>query len=111
MSVCNIVHKVVESARMAEGQKRRGAGNISSETEMKSSAADRTTREAPDASALKRRGLLLGAGAAGAAVIAAQALPTAPTEVAAAPAKPPRDDKAGYQLTQHVLRYYETTKV
>ena len=78
---------------------------------MKSSAADRTTPEAPAASPTKRRGLLLGAGAASAAVIAARVLPTAPTEVAAAPAKPARDDKAGYQLTQHVLRYYETTKV
>jgi hypothetical protein len=78
---------------------------------MTSSAADRTTREAPAASPTKRRGLLLGAGAAGAALIAAKALPVAPTEVAAAPAKPARDDKGGYQLTQHVLRYYETTKV
>ena len=78
---------------------------------MKSSAADRTPAEAPRASTTRRRGLLLGAGAAGAALVAAKALPSAPAEVAAAPAKPAPDDKGGYQLTQHVLRYYETTKV
>jgi hypothetical protein len=80
---------------------------------MKSSAADRTPAEAPRASTnpTRRRGLLLGAGAAGAALVAAKALPTAPAEVAAAAAKPALDDKGGYQLTQHVLRYYETTKV
>jgi hypothetical protein len=72
---------------------------------MKSNAADLI-----GASPTKRRGLLLGAGAAGAAVLAAKSLPTAPTDVAA-PAKPAAEDKAGYQLTQHVLRYYETTKV
>jgi hypothetical protein len=62
--------------------------------------------------ALKRRGLLLGAGAAGAAVLAAKALPgTAATEVVEAAAKPALDTAGGYQLTPHVLRYYETTKV
>jgi hypothetical protein len=70
------------------------------------STADRTA-----AAPTRRRGLLVGAGVAGAAVIAAKALPTAPAEVAAAPAKPAAGEKAGYQLTQHVLRYYETTKV
>jgi hypothetical protein len=59
----------------------------------------------------RRRGLLLGAGVAGVAVVAVKALPTAPAEVAAAPVKAAVDEKAGYQLTQHVLRYYETTKV
>ena len=68
---------------------------------MKSSAGDRT----------KRRGLLRGVGAAGAAVLAAKALPSAPTEAVAVAAKPAADEKAGYQLTQHVLRYYETAKV
>ena len=72
---------------------------------MKSSAAERI-----GASPTKRRGLLLGAGAAGAAVLAAKGLPTRPADVAAA-AKPAVEEKAGYQLTQHVLRYYETTKV
>ena len=58
---------------------------------------------------LKRRGLLLGAGAAGAAALAARALPVAPAEAAAAATA--ADTSAGYRLTQHVLRYYETTKV
>jgi len=60
---------------------------------------------------LKRRGLLLGAGAAGVAVIAAKTLPLAPAEVAAVATQPLADTAAGYRLTQHVLRYYETTKV
>jgi hypothetical protein len=65
------------------------------------------------ASPLKRRGQLLGAGAAGAAVLAAKGLPGAPaTELAAAVAKPAgTDPTGGYQLTAHVRRYYETTKV
>jgi hypothetical protein len=58
----------------------------------------------------RRRGLLLSAGAAGAAVVAAKALPIAPAEVPAGKVKPTPDEKGGYQLTQHVLRYYETTK-
>ena len=79
---------------------------------MKSMGVDRTTPEAPSASSTKRRGLLLGAGVAGAAALAARALPTAPAEAVAAPAaKTTGETKAGYQLTQHVLRYYETTKV
>jgi hypothetical protein len=62
---------------------------------------------------LKRRGLLLGASVAGVGVLAAKALPvpaaspaaavTATTEAAAAA-------PGGYQLSAHVLRYYETTR-
>ena len=66
----------------------------------------------PNTSPLKRRGLLIGAGAAGAAVVAAKALPgSTAAEVAQAAAKPALDTAGGYQLTPHVLRYYETTKV
>ena len=64
------------------------------------------------ANPLRRRGLLAGAGAAGAAGLAATALPggtSAVPEVAAAAAKP-AGTSAGYQLTAHVLRYYETTR-
>jgi len=78
---------------------------------MKSSAFDRTPEGAAGAGPTKRRSLLLGAGVAGAAAIAAQALPIAPAEAEPAGAKPAPDKRAGYQLTQHVLRYYETTKV
>ena len=61
---------------------------------------------------LKRRGLLIGAGAAGAAVLAVKALPLAApaaTTVAATAAKVV-DTSGGYQLTEHVRRYYETTR-
>ena len=64
------------------------------------------------ANPLKRRGLLLGAGAAGAAALAVKALPAAApiasTVAAVAPAV--SDAAGGYQLTPHVLRYYETTR-
>ena len=63
------------------------------------------------ATPLKRRGLLLGAGAAGAAVLAAKALPgAAPAAPATAAAKTAVAAGGGYQVTAHVLRYYETTR-
>ena len=66
----------------------------------------------PNAGPLNRRGLLLGAGVAGAAVVVAKALPgSAAVEVAQAAVKPAVDTAGGYQLTPHVLRYYETAKV
>ena len=79
---------------------------------MKPVAFDRNAPEARAPAPTKRRSLLLGAGVAGVAAIAAKTLPgAAPQAVAAAPLKPLPDTAAGYQLTQHVLRYYETTKV
>ena len=66
----------------------------------------------PDPSpALPRRGLLLGLGAAGAAALAAKALPGAGTPAAAAALAPVATAADGYQLTAHVLRYYETTRI
>jgi hypothetical protein len=64
------------------------------------------------ANPLKRRGLLLGAGAAGAAALAVNALPGAtPAETAVAAAVPKLPEtSAGYRLSEHVLRYYETTR-
>lgn len=60
---------------------------------------------------LKRRGLLWGAGAAGAAVVAAKVLPGAAPAAAVVPAaQAARDATAGYQLTPHVRRYYETAR-
>jgi len=60
-----------------------------------------------------RRGLLLGSGvvaAAGvAAAVGARALQSAAPEAVAA--KPKDDTQDGYRLSQHVLRYYETTRV
>ncbi len=61
--------------------------------------------------ALTRRTLFAGAGAAGIAAVAATALPlrqaAAPVvEVAAAAV-----EADGYQLTEHVKRYYQTARV
>lgn len=73
----------------------------------------RTTAPAAEPSTpIDRRKLVLGAGVAGAAVMAAQALRTeAPVVAVAGAAQPPAEAGDGYQLTQHVLRYYETAKV
>jgi hypothetical protein len=78
---------------------------------MKSIAFDRNTPEPARTAPTSRRKLVLGAGVAGAAAIAAKTLPVAPETVAAAATQTAPDTAAGYQLTQHVLRYYETTKV
>jgi len=65
-----------------------------------------------ESSITKRRSLLLGAGVVGAAAIAAKTLPSAPAQVAEVPkVKSAADESGGYQETQHVLRYYETTRV
>jgi hypothetical protein len=58
---------------------------------------------------LGRRGLLLGAGVAGAAAVAAGGLHRAVVAEATA-AAPAAAEGQGYRLTPHVLRYYETTK-
>jgi len=59
---------------------------------------------------LSRRKFLLAAGAGSAATVAAIAAKTVPQAGTAAPAGGDRKRK-GYQLTEHVRRYYETTKV
>lgn len=76
---------------------------------MRDSTPDRSK---PDANPLKRRGLLIGAGAAGAAVLAVKALPGAApvATTAAVAAKKVVDTGGGYRVTDHVLRYYETTR-
>ncbi|MEK8052662.1 formate dehydrogenase [Ideonella sp. DXS22W] len=62
---------------------------------------------------LSRRRVFAGAGAAGAlagvAMLASRTEPAAP-EVAQAP-RPAPETGGGYQLTEHVKRYYQTTKV
>ena len=62
--------------------------------------------------ALSRRGMLVGAGVAGAAAVAASAIPQGarPPVAAAAPQAAP-EDGGGYRLSAHVLRYYQTAKV
>jgi hypothetical protein len=66
----------------------------------------------PKQAQLSRRRLFAGAGAAGAlagvAVLAHRA-PVVPEPVAAL--KPAPEAGGGYQLTEHVKRYYQTTKV
>ncbi|MDM0044833.1 formate dehydrogenase [Variovorax dokdonensis] len=62
--------------------------------------------------ALSRRKLVARASVAGAAAAAAAALPAVTQGAKAAPsvgAKP--DTGSGYQLTEHVKRYYRTAKV
>jgi len=88
-------------------------GNSFLENDMTSKVVHPTAPGAGPAAVPTRRGLLLGAGVAGAAALAVKALPgTAATEVVAqAAVKPILDPAGGYQLTPHVLRYYETTKV
>jgi siroheme synthase (precorrin-2 oxidase/ferrochelatase) len=61
---------------------------------------------------IDRRGLVLGVGAAGAAAVAAQALRQEAVAVPLAGAgKAAAEAADGYQVTAHVLRYYETAKV
>jgi len=62
---------------------------------------------------LSRRRLFAGAGTAGALAAAAVALPLARQAEPAAPASPTDkpDTAAGYRLSAHVQRYYQTTKV
>ena len=64
-----------------------------------------------NAQPLKRRGVLLGAGAAGVAALAVKALPgAAPVAAPLVATKTIVGGAAGYQLTPHVLRYYETAR-
>ena len=59
-----------------------------------------------------RRGFFFGAVATGAAAATVAALPgvRAP-EVAAAIPKPPPEKGGGYSLSEHVARYYKTTRL
>jgi hypothetical protein len=77
---------------------------------MRTKAIDQNQTAA--ANPLKRRGLLIGAGAAGAAALAVKVMPGAApvAATASAAAKTAVDTAGGYQLTPHVLRYYETTR-
>lgn len=64
-------------------------------------------------SKLSRRRVFAGAGTLGALAAAAAVLPLKPEAgpVAVAGSKPEADKAAGYRLTAHVQRYYQTTKV
>jgi hypothetical protein len=61
---------------------------------------------------LSRRTVFAGAGTAGALAAVAAVIPKAPAEAVATAAEKVADAQAtGYQETQHVLRYYETTRI
>ena len=61
--------------------------------------------------AVNRRLLLGGAGTAGALAAAAALLPKQAQVDDVADAKPTPEKGGGYQLTEHVLRYYQTARV
>jgi hypothetical protein len=61
-----------------------------------------------------RRGFMLGTAAVSAAAAAVATLPRTEPETPSAPAseKPPAPDNGGgYRLSEHVKRYYQTTRV
>lgn len=62
---------------------------------------------------LSRRRVFAGAGTAGALAAAAAVLPLGKPAVGQAAAQPESapDTTGGYQLTEHVKRYYQTAKV
>jgi nitrous oxide reductase len=60
---------------------------------------------------LSRRQAVTAAGAVGALAAAAVAVPLARREAEAPIAAAAPEGKTGYQVTQHVLRYYETTRI
>jgi hypothetical protein len=64
-------------------------------------------------SKLSRRTLFAGAGTVGAIAAAASLLPGAAEQMAAAPEarKEPPERGGGYQLTEHVKRYYKSTLI
>ena len=65
-------------------------------------------------SRLSRRTLFAGAGVAGAAAVAATALPAVvPRRAEPAPTtgRPAPEKGGGYALTEHVKRYYKTARV
>lgn len=70
------------------------------------------TRTDPQTTDPKRRRLFAGAGAAGAAAALVAVLPRQPEPAAVATAAPEAPGQGGgYQLTEHVQRYYQTARV
>lgn len=62
----------------------------------------------------RRRQLIAGAGTVGALAAGAALLPTAQqpgAQTAQANKQTPADGQSGYQVTQHVLRYYQTARI
>jgi len=63
------------------------------------------------AAPLSRRTLFAGAGAVGAMAAAASALPLLKPVAPAVAAALPKAAEGGYQLTEHVERYYQTARI
>lgn len=61
-------------------------------------------------SSLSRRTLFAGAGTVGAVAAAATLLPGLPPQDATPTLKAPPENGGGYQLTDHVKRYYQTAR-
>ena len=61
----------------------------------------------------RRRGFMLGAAVAGAAVAAVATLPKTPVTDAplADPTPPAPENGGGYRVSEHVKRYYKTTRL
>lgn len=62
-------------------------------------------------STLSRRTLFAGAGTVGAVAAAATLLPGVHEAIPIPEVKTPPENGGGYQLTEHVKRYYQTTLV
>jgi hypothetical protein len=68
--------------------------------------------KAPSFSKPSRRGFFFGAAVTGAAAAAVVALPGAPSMEAALELPKPAPEKGGgYSLSDHVKRYYKTTRI
>lgn len=64
-----------------------------------------------DSATLSRRRMFAGAGGAGALAAVAAVLPMTKTEAPAAVVTQADTQEGGYQLTEHVKRYYQTARV
>ena len=65
----------------------------------------------PNANPLSRRAIFAGAGTAGALAAAASLLPSTPQVQAPTAPKAPPEKGGGYQLSEHVQRYFKTTRI
>lgn len=78
----------------------------------KAKGTSTATQGAGSEAGIDRRNLVVGAGVAGAAAVAAYSLRAGGVAAPALPvAAAAHEAGDGYQVTQHVLRYYETAKV
>ena len=73
---------------------------------------DKAQAQVQDQAAPSRRGFFMGAAAAGAAAAAVTAMPGLSTPSAELnPLPPAPENGGGYSLSEHVKRYYQTTRV